>query len=1054
MRSTNRLDFGVRKTWAILFTVSVVAVVACGYGFYRVSAQRIYLDKYSELEAIGNLKVGEISQWRKERLADATKNMESPLFRKATAAWLKDSGNPVLRDEFVQRLRLEQRTQGYADALLLDLCGRILLAAKDDPGPVDGTTMKAVVQAIAAKEAVLSDLFRCPDGNMSIDAVGPVSDADNQPIAIVALRSDAKKYLCPLIQSWPIPSQSAETLLVRKDGDDVLYLNELRFQTDTALSLRIPLTRGDIPAVQAVQGKQGMFEGKGYRGMEVLANLQPVPGSTWFMVAQVDTSEILAEVNNRAWVSVVFVVLFILFTAAMGAFLYWQRQARAYRLLYASEEDRHKAQEALRETKEYLKNVIGYANTPIIVWDPQFRIFRINHACESLTGREANDVIGQSLDILFPPLLVESSLELIKKTVEGERWEAVEIAILHRDGSVRTVLWSLAPILAPDEKTPVAMIAQGQDITERKRAEEALKRIEWMLSPKPSPATIKDDQNPVGDHGYGDLTKLNYGGIILQSVGKDILRSITDEYLDLMGTSSATYEKNGDYACGIFSSSWCRLMDRASRNLCAPDDNVAALNSGKWLCHESCWTCCSKEAIAKRAPVDIECNGGIWLYAVPIFAGNEVIGAINVGHGDPPKDPAKLRELANAYHVDYDDLVREANAYDSRPAYIVEMAKNRLQASARLIGALVERKRVEDVLRESEARYRALVENIPQKIFMKSRDCKWTSINKNFARGLGIRPEEVVGKVDWDLFPKKLADKYHADDVRVMETGQAEEFEERYVEGGKETWVNTIKTPVRDERGTIMGILGIFWDITERKQAEDMLRNVLEDLERSNKELEQFAYVASHDLQEPLRMISSYTQLLAERYDGQLDEKAQKYIDYAVDGAVRMQRLINDLLAYSRVGTRNNPIETTDAHSVLGEAIGNLAAVIEENKAIITNEDFPMVRADASQLVQVFQNLLSNAIKFRGEDFPRVHVSARDEGRKWVFSVKDNGIGIDRQYADRIFVIFQRLHTRQEYPGTGIGLAVCKRIVERHGGKIWFESEPGKGSTFFFTIPK
>jgi light-regulated signal transduction histidine kinase (bacteriophytochrome) len=252
----------------------------------------------------------------------------------------------------------------------------------------------------------------------------------------------------------------------------------------------------------------------------------------------------------------------------------------------------------------------------------------------------------------------------------------------------------------------------------------------------------------------------------------------------------------------------------------------------------------------------------------------------------------------------------------------------------------------------------------------------------------------------------------------------------------------------------VIGYILQIQDITERKRAEDRLRDVLAELERSNKELEQFASIASHDLQEPLRMVASYTQLLAERYEGQLDEKAQKYIAYAVDGAIRMQRLVNDLLAYSRISTRGNPLETTDSHSILGEAIRNLAATIEESKAIITNEELPMVRADASQFVQLFQNLLANAIKFRGKNFPRVHVSARDEGREWIFSVRDNGIGIDRQYADRIFVIFQRLHTQQEYSGTGIGLAVCKRIAERHGGKIWFDSEPGKGSTFFFTLPK
>jgi hypothetical protein len=201
-------------------------------------------------------------------------------------------------------------------------------------------------------------------------------------------------------------------------------------------------------------------------------------------------------------------------------------------------------------------------------------------------------------------------------------------------------------------------------------------------------------------------------------------------------------------------------------------------------------------------------------------------------------------------------------------------------------------------------------------------------------------------------------------------------------------------------------------------------------------------------------MVSSYTQLLAERYEGQLDDKAKKYITYAVDGAIRMQTLVNDLLVYSRVGGRSRPLEFTDSHSALGEAIRNLTVTIKEKRAVITNDNLPTVRAYASQLVLVFQNLLANAIKFRGKDIPRIHVSARDQSREWLFSVKDNGIGIEPQHAERVFVIFQRLHTREEYPGTGIGLAVCKRIVERHGGKIWFESEPGNGTTFFFTVSK
>jgi signal transduction histidine kinase len=242
-------------------------------------------------------------------------------------------------------------------------------------------------------------------------------------------------------------------------------------------------------------------------------------------------------------------------------------------------------------------------------------------------------------------------------------------------------------------------------------------------------------------------------------------------------------------------------------------------------------------------------------------------------------------------------------------------------------------------------------------------------------------------------------------------------------------------------------------EVAARKRAEGQIRKALLDLQRSNQDLEQFAYVASHDLQEPLRMVASYTELLAQRYEGELDAKAQSYIHYAVDGATRMQGLINDLLTYSRVNTQGRPLEPTDLHVVLGEALRNLASATRESGAIVTNDDLPSVRVDPVQLQQVFQNLIGNAIKFRGKVSPHIHVSAREEGGEWLFSVKDNGIGIDAKHAEKLFVIFQRLHTREEYPGTGIGLAVCKRIVERHGGRIWFESEPGKGSTFYFTLP-
>ncbi len=239
----------------------------------------------------------------------------------------------------------------------------------------------------------------------------------------------------------------------------------------------------------------------------------------------------------------------------------------------------------------------------------------------------------------------------------------------------------------------------------------------------------------------------------------------------------------------------------------------------------------------------------------------------------------------------------------------------------------------------------------------------------------------------------------------------------------------------------------------ERQRAEAALQNQKQDLARSNAELQQFAYVASHDLQEPLRMITSYLELLERRYKGQLDAKADKFIAYAVDGATRMQALINDLLSYSRLGTQGKEFESVDCAKIIPSVLTNLQVAIAQSSAIITHDPLPQVDADRSQLTQLFQNLISNAIKFRRQDPPQIHIGVRYNDDKWLFSVQDNGIGIDTQYLERIFIIFQRLHSRTEYPGTGIGLAVCKKIIERHGGNLWVESELGRGSTFYFTLP-
>jgi len=265
--------------------------------------------------------------------------------------------------------------------------------------------------------------------------------------------------------------------------------------------------------------------------------------------------------------------------------------------------------------------------------------------------------------------------------------------------------------------------------------------------------------------------------------------------------------------------------------------------------------------------------------------------------------------------------------------------------------------------------------------------------------------------------------------------------------------------PVKDAAGRVIRLFGTVQDITERKLEAERLELLVAELARSNAELERFAYIASHDLQEPLRMVISYVQLLAQRYRGQLDADADEFIGYAVEGAQRMSQLILDLLEFSRVGTRGQPFAPIAAEAVLAQVERELGEEIAAAAAHITHDPLPIVAADRAQLAQLFAHLIFNALKFRSAEPPRVHISARETfevletAKVWEFAVRDNGIGIAPQYHEEIFRAFRRLHTRRLYPGNGIGLAICKKIVERHGGRMWVESQEGQGSTFYFTLP-
>jgi PAS domain S-box-containing protein len=1086
-----------RAVYVFIFFLLAVGIIVGGYVSYRNFEREFRRQAEHQISAVAELKVDQLADWRWERLNDAQSFLHNQVFSALVERYFNDPADLGVKKQIALRLEYLQSSARYNKICLLDTSGVQRLsvpASSEELGLTDLHLTDEVLASLDLGQVVFLDFQRETDmdGRIYISVLAPIfaDHSDHRSLGVLVLHIDPETYLYPSITRWPIPSETAETLLVRRDGQDVLFLNQLRFEQDAALSLRYPLTRTDLPAVQAVLGRSGILEGTDYRGKPVLADVRPVPDSPWFLISKMDAVEVYAPLRARLWQTLLIIGMAV-FVAGMGLVTVWRQQRL---LFYRAQVE---ATEALRASEEKFRKAFIISPDSININRLQDGMYiSINNGFTKIMGYLPEEVIGKTsleLNIWADPQVRLALVDGLKKTGEIANLEARFRA---KNGDVKHGLMS-ASVLELNGVPHIISITR--DITERKRAETELADRETLyrnLFETMIQGVVYQDRD-------GRITSANNAaqqilGLTLDEMqGRSSIdprwNSIHEDGSDFPGETHPamlalqTGKPVRNVIIGVFNprieaTTWI-LVHATPEFLPGEEKPYRVYTTFEDITERKQAEESRKQAELRYRALFEQSHDAIFILDFDgrhLAANQRAEDMLGYRRDEILKLSARdisaevdqsysvISQLIAGEHVQiYERLFRKKDGQIFPVEINVELVRDErgnplhIQTAARDI---TERKQAEVLLMESENLYRKMNENSPlgMHFYKLNNDDQLIFAGANPAADklLGVDNSQFIGKTIEKAFPPLAQTEVPARYRGVAAEGipwstEQIAYEDDRIMGAFE---------VRAFQTTPGNMVAVFADVTERKQAEEKINQLnlkLEQrvfertvqLETANKELEAFSYSVSHDLRAPLRGIDGWSQALLEDYGDCLDEQGHQYIDRVRSETQHMGHLIDDMLQLSRL-TRIEMVTGQVELSALAQTIVERLKRDEPHRKVDFDIQTGIITEGDSHLLEAaLANLLENAFKFTAKRADaRIEFGETElEGRR-VFFLRDNGAGFDMTYAQKLFGAFQRMHKASEFPGTGVGLATVQRIIHRHGGRVWAESKVGLGATFYFTL--